>query len=289
MRRCLTSVLAIALLGTGCLLTTSLDGLTDPPVTTSGDRDASLMDSSSSPDGAPQGGDGSAGVDAGNDADGAAPVDFRCSSLSPLPVFCTDFDTGTLGSIIGTPKTALGGNVQLDSLVYRSASRSLALTAPAIASGTGRASVARSFGFVPQTSIVVAFDIRIDSIDASSVNGLNISMGGYELGLFLGGSAKLREGLPVDGGGMPAYGTTNLAPPPLGRWAHLTLSVTLGTGAAPTSSATIAYDGVPQGAVPLVIHAYRSSSWSVDVGLLFIAGPDDGRDIHIDNLVIDAK
>lgn len=291
MRGRLTSVLALGALGTGCLLTTSLDGLDDLPVTTIGDRDASSPadSSSSSSDGAPHDEDGAATVDAGHDAAGGAGTDFRCSSLSPLPVFCTDFDTGTLGAIVGTPRTALGGEVKLDPLVFRSTSRSLALTAPALASGTGRASVARAFGFAPQTSIVVAFDMRLDSIDKSSVNSLNISMGGYEVALFLGGSAKLREGLPVDGGGPPSFSSTDLSPPPLGTWVHLTLSVTLGTGASAMSSAILAYDGTPQGAVPLVIHAYRSTSWSVDVGLNFVSSPDDGRDVHIDNLVVDAK
>jgi hypothetical protein len=281
MRVGFTSLLAFGAMGTGCLLTTSLDGLDDSPAPLGGhDGATSAGDSGGLIDAA----DAATAADAPVDVDAQGPVDFRCASLPSVPVFCTDFDMGTVSSIIGAPTTDLGGEVKLDSLVFRSSSRSLALTAPAAATGVGRANVGRTFGFAPQNSISVDLDLRLDSIDKSSVNTLSISMGSYDLSLFLGGSAKLREGVPGDGGTI--YTATDQSPPKAGAWVHLSLAVVLASGA---SKATVSYDGVPLGSIPLVIEAYRASSWSVDLGLNYITTPDDGRELHIDNLVIDAK
>src|SRR4051794_21722520 len=61
-----------------------------------------------SPEAQPQADSGAA------DEDGAPPPAFRCSAISPVPAFCTDFDQGTLTSIFGTPDTVGGATLTLD-------------------------------------------------------------------------------------------------------------------------------------------------------------------------------
>lgn len=283
MRAWLTFVFGAGALGSACLLTTSLDGLDDSAATARTDGAPG--------DGAGEGHDagdavaqGDGPVDASTDDSGAPPA-FRCSSRVPAPVFCTDFDTGTLSGIIGAPVTALGGQVTLDDTVSRSPLRSMKLTSPATSTaGVGRAQVGRNFGFAPQTSIVVEFDLLLESVDKTASNMVSIGMGSYDLSLFIGGTAKLREGVPGDGA--LVYTATDRVPPKSGAWVHLSLSIKLANGA---STATLAYDGVAQSALPLVIEAYRASAWDIDIGLNYVGGPDDGRLVHIDNLVIDAK
>ncbi len=268
--------------GAGCLLTTPLDGFDGPGGGGGSDTGA----------GGEVGLDGPGG-DAGPQADGPsdapidqaeAAVDFRCSSLAQVPAFCTDFDMGTLASIVGSPNTILGGQVTLDETVFRSSSRSVKFTSPSITGTMGRANFARSFGFTPQSSIRVELDLRIDSIDTSSTNTITVSMGNYDLALFLGGSAKLRQGVPGDGG--TVFSSTNLLGSPVKAWVHVSLAIAIVNG---SSTATVAYDGVPQSSVPLVIDQYRMGAWQVAVGLNFISGPDNGRELHVDNLVIDGN
>jgi hypothetical protein len=284
MRSGLFHTLAFGIAGAaiaGCLLTTSLDGLDDTSAA-AGDSGPKTDATEAAKDGSSEGSVGPGG-DAGTDA-GEAGAPFRCASLSPAPVFCTDFDTGTLASIIDSD-TAVGGAIAFDDAVFRSPSRSVRLTAPALAGAdVAHAQLRRSFGFTPTTSIRVEFDLKIDSTDPSSSNAISVGMGGYELGLFLGATAKLRQGVPGDGG--TAFSATNVTPPAAGTWVHLALTIALVDGA---STATLAYDGVASGPLPIVMDQYRASSWLVVVGLNYVDAPDDGRELHIDNLVIDAK
>jgi hypothetical protein len=280
MRAGLASVLILGAFGAGCLLTTPLDGFADPQAAIGG------PDAAPSPGDSGQGADGGAdGADAGDAAPDAPSPDFRCSSLATAPLFCTDFDKGTLQDIVASTNTALGGTVTLDETVYRSTSRSLELTSPALTSGVPVALVSGTFAAAPLTSMLVEFDIRIDSIDKGSINTLSIYMGGYVLSVFLGQFApKLREGLPVDGGHV--YTSTDLTAPKAGVWVHFALDIKLAVGA---STATLSYDGVAQGPFPLVMESYLAGNWRVDLGLNYITTPDEGREVHVDNLVIDAK
>ena len=280
MRRwhCLVYALGAAL--GGCLLTTPLDGLSGTPSNPTADAMA-------------DGGDATVDAvvnngpaDASPDAD-AAVADFRCTMFTPAPVFCSDFDMGTSVSVFGTPIIALGGAVTFDDTIFVSRSRSLRLTVPALAAGAGiaRATIGRSFPIAAATSTIeLRFDMHIDSADTDVSSTLFLSMAAWDLTLFVGTTSRLREGTPGDGG--LDYKSTDRTPPALGRWVNASLTLALGPG---SSSATIAYDGVTQSAVPLVAHAYRAASIRVDVGFSYVSAPDNGRDMHIDNLVVDMK
>jgi hypothetical protein len=228
-------------------------------------------------------------ADSGSDVasgDGATPA-FRCSALMPVPAFCTDFDQGTLASIFGTPDTAAGATLALDDLMFVSPGRSMRAFIAAVATGsTPHAVVNKTFGFAPTSRISVEMDMRMDSADGSSTNTVDVVMNGYALALFLGGSsAKIREGVPADGGGLN-YGSTDRLAPPSAKWFHLSFVITTTAGAA---KVVLAYDSVPQSAVPLVVDQYMASTWKVQLGLNFVGVPDQGRDMHFDNLVIDGQ
>jgi hypothetical protein len=92
----------------GCSLTTSFDGLSggSPSNPLDGGDDAVAKDATTTTDGP---------TDAGLDAEADAPdPDSRCTMITPAPAFCSDFDTGTIDAILGTPNTALGGSVAFD-------------------------------------------------------------------------------------------------------------------------------------------------------------------------------
>ena len=54
----------------------------------------------------------------------------------------------------------------------------------------------------------------------------------------------------------------------------MSLVVALADGA---STVTLSYDGVAQGALPVVMEQYRQSNWSVLIGLNYISTPDEGH------------
>ncbi len=84
----------------GCLLTTSLDGLSGTPSQDGG----SSVDASSSDSAPPDTVDG---------GDGAGEARAFCASQSPPPVFCVDFDDGRLDEVFsGLRRTA--GDVRID-------------------------------------------------------------------------------------------------------------------------------------------------------------------------------
>lgn len=267
----LGSLMLLGPLAGGCLLTTTLDGLSGGADVGSGE--ASAGDSS---------GDAGTAGDAANAEGGAG--EFRCAMLSPAPAFCTDFDVGTLGSIIES-STEVGCSATLDDTLFSSTHRSLKLASPNLRSGTGRATVGRQFNFIPQSFIGVQFDLHVDSVDKTAAKVVGIDMGGYILALTVGDNAKIREGVPGGDGG-PVFSVTDRLPPAAGRWVRVAFIVSIVDSG---SHVVLSYDGVAQSAVPLVIHRYRASGWAVNVGINFVIAPDEGRDIHIDNLVIDGK
>lgn len=280
MRRSLCAVYALGAAVGGCLLTTPLDGLSD-------------TSSSPAADAMADGGDATVDAvvndgpaDTSPDAD-AAVADFRCTIFTPAPVFCSDFDMGTSDSVFGTPILVLGGSVTFDDTIFVSRSRSLRLMVPVLpaGAGNGRATIGRSFPVAAATSTIeLRFDMHIDSADTDVSSTAFFSMGAWDLTLFVGTTSRLREGTPGDGG--LDYKSTDRTPPALGHWVNASLTLALGAG---SSSATIAYDGVKQSAVPLVAHTYRAASIRVDVGFSYVSSPDNGRDMHIDNLVVDMK
>jgi hypothetical protein len=286
-RAALGATFAIGAVLAGCLLTTPLDGFSD----SSGQTPA--RDDSGALPGTDAGMDGSidSAVEGGPPSvDGGPRADFRCAVLSPAPSFCADFDTGDLAANVGAPVLSLGGQAVLDDTSSVSPARSLKLTTPALNTGMGptRARATRAFGFVPANSIRVELDMRIDSSDKTATNAVSVSLNNYDISLFLGSSAKLREGIPGQAG--IVYTTTDQTAPKAAAWFHLSLLVTLAkAGDSSTSTVTVSYDGVAQGAVPVKIEQYLGASWRVDLGINYVEGPDTGHDVHIDNVVIDAK
>jgi hypothetical protein len=257
----------LAALG-GCFLTTSLDGLSGSP--------AMLMDTGVAGDGP---------TDAGVEPDAPA-ADFRCMMITPAPAFCSDFDTGSIDGTLGTPNTALGGTVAFDETTFVSRGRSLKLTTPALTAGAGiaRAGVVQSFERAGRSTINVRFDMRVDSADGAEASTLALWMGDWDVTLFIGSTSRIREGVSGDGGRV--FTSTDKTAPPVGRWISTSLILTLDSS---SSNVVVAYEGVKQGAVPLVAHQYLASSIRVEVGFNYVARPDRGRDMHIDNLVVDIE
>jgi hypothetical protein len=277
-----SAALAVA---AGCLLTTPLDGLEGTAAAPSMESGSTGAADGPTGDRGP-GADGSVAVtpDAGPDADAASM--FRCAALPAPPTFCTDFDMGTIVSIFGGSTTSNGGAVTLDDTLYRSPSQSLKVTIPSLPTGapTTKAFVLHSFGFAPTSAIDVEFDLHVDSPDKSSSNTLAIAMGSYQLALFIGDSAKVRQAIPSDGGVL--YPATNVSAPPAGTWVHVSFVVALAPGA---STVTLSFDGVAQGPFPVLTEQYLTPSWSISVGSTFVSAPDLGRELHIDNLIFDVK
>jgi hypothetical protein len=217
--------------------------------------------SSSGGGGAP-GDSGSGGVDArapgndagagGNDAGGPPPPVGYCAGLSPAPLFCEDFDEGTLGP--WDQVSGMNGWAALDATLSLSAPDAMRDQVNANASA-GNVDVAgyRTFDLLQGVAgrYTLTFAFRADSVDTSSSS--DAVLGAIQL---WNGSAawdlELEVSYSPSTGNLSAYLSEDSAtdyvehpaakPIAMKKWVTVAISITLPASGG-TAPATMSFDG----------------------------------------------
>ena len=226
--------------------------------------------------------------DAPDAAEAAQP--FACGALWPKPLDCEDFDQSDAASSLGQTATLSGGTVRLDTQMFLSPPRSVRFETPALPpdAAVAAAHLVRYFSLpVTPVGITLRLDIRVDSADPGEANVLALAVPQYELAFFVGNHSRLREGVRPDGGAA-VYTSTDVTQMPLQAWVHVDVEIDINPGDL-SSSVALFYDERMIAQVPLSLQRYLSNGFRLDVGNNYVPAPDLGRQVHLDNLVVDVK
>ncbi len=206
-----------------CSLLVATSGLSGGADASDAAADALASDSRSSADGSASGSDGSSGSSSSGGVWDAAAGPF-CSTRSPTPTFCNDFDTSSNVQNMGAQSQNGPAAVsEIDHATYTSASSSLHLGIPAGVPGTTDGFTNRILYNVaaPTTSTHFECDLRID---ATSPSGQPYFVW-YQLSSprsFLLYVNQNETGIEVT----PGYTTHALSQAiPLGVWKHVDMDV----------------------------------------------------------------
>lgn len=273
-RRTIGGVLVLGAAIGGCQLAFPFDGYGGS--STSGEPDAAEAD-------APTGLDASS-IDAGPTEDAGG----FCERIRPTPLFCADFDEGSL--IYGWQSLVKkdGSTIALDLDASTSGPGSLEVSLP---DGNGSADVYLTFNpEIAARKAHVDFDVRVDRFDPSSNPNAAICVlavdfaGGYELRLVTGPlRSYLEEQTTFADGGItdgPSYVLSH--PISVSTWNHVRIDVVL----APTPSVMVTVGGVVQASGVLGGDWQPGAITAIAAGGIFAVNTVAAWTTHIDNVVL---
>jgi hypothetical protein len=277
MARVRASVLVAMLVGVGCGLFPSLDGL-------SGEHpDGSAVDAS----------DASFVSDAVTaDAADAGDGGRWCDSLVPAPMFCDDFDDQGFFSRWTNTLTANGGSVSRDTSAFQSAPNSLLSLAPASSSSVQAAVYLEAT--TTKSKVHAAYDMRIDARDPAvgyaEVNYIHFYTPGLEFAFYMrvynntGPSTITSEAYLADGG-IPSHDVPLAGSSTFAAWTRVDVDVDL---ASSTHMLTVKLDNQIAGQQVLESNLYAPGPVRVTVGTGYTGHPTTSAwTIRYDNATID--
>ncbi len=240
--------------------------------------------------------EGSSTTDAANDStlpDAGVGTSF-CSTLSPRPTLCSDFDEGP-GSLAPWTINTLNGNgvpgagtVTLDLSTFVSSPGSLhQATNPALgdAGDFYRALISKHFG-VTGSDVTFASDVLRP--DGGSTVVAELAFGHPDgtsdvLDVLLGGGAY--QYVPGDAGGIVEVKYFNIgAGMPAGAWHRFTLHVVVG----PPATMSVTFDTTTVLDAGVLDPRFANGAVSATIGPI-AHSPAPAQDLHLDDVVIDIK
>lgn len=161
--------------------------------------------STSSDGGGQAGGDGGSGGSDGGGTGGGDAGPF-CSSQSPKPTFCADFDQGAVLSGFDSMSSPTVGSLALDTTAPLSAPASLlaSITAGMADTSTGRVEVLnKAFATLPTTTVHLSYGVKVGAVDPTGGAQLSeIEIGKAAIVLYVTPTkAFAQERVPTDAGG----------------------------------------------------------------------------------------
>ncbi len=271
----LLASVAMAALPVGCSILTSTDGLVG-------------------------GGAGDAGADhatsdaTGFDATGDAPTGPFCSTLSPMPALCEDFDgTNAFAAQFSDKLEPSPNHIGADTTFFKSPTRSFfAKVDPGVATGDSYAYMFKLF-MTSATHVSFGFDIMmVDVVNGkyAVAAGIVINEGmptRHGLALVASGTdASLEESFRADGG--TRYFDTPLAVSPVAKtWSRVQIDLSL-TSSPATVSVTV--DGKTSlSSAPLDASWPTSGTVQINLGMTYVNDTNGPWLIRYDNVTVDPK
>lgn len=231
--------------------------------------------------------------------DSAALDDRFCSSQSPAPSFCEDFDT-TPFSLVWRPRVDDGGTLTLDEVSAASPPRSLrtTMTPPPADAGCRSTYDDHKLAIKYAVSVRIDYDLRIGDGDGGgypsgyiALNRLTLSAGDdngacYYYFLARPGEAEL---VISPAGGGPSETTPVTGAFVDGRWTHVAIEI--GSEDAGAAGVTVWLDGVQVLAkTTTTASCLYGQVAAVTPGLFCISSSTSGEvETRVDNLVVRVK
>jgi hypothetical protein len=230
--------------------------------------------------------------DAGGDDAGAdGVVQTYCDTVSPPAELCFDFDRGGAGWVgweNGTqnpdPGEQGGGQLSLDTVLFRSGPASALMTTPAVPTHAGGASATLLKRLLrPVRRIALTFDVRVSSEDYAAGGFATI----VAITLGTGGLLLVRDQLGVGystGPGSPTFRLEQSFPP--GQWRSVTVDlVNEPVDGGPDGSARIAVDGETAARSPLPAALQSAGAPTIILGASAL-GPVGQFKMNVDNVIL---
>jgi hypothetical protein len=300
-RRRTTLRIGIAL-GSSCLVLAGAFGcfvtLDAPPDRADASPDASDTGPDrrdASPD---QGKDSPRPCDAGRDqGDGASDVEPSrwCLSLCPQPVFCADFDEGTLKNPWTLPPALNNATISLSSKFHVSPPDSLEVNIPPVPEGGAQVIMMSAIQPRVSSRATFSFDVYLDVYDttANYIKLADIQMADNHA-LYIeisdGGAISIaEEKVSSDGHTLsyPTYRPTPAAFVQVGAWHRVELQLgpaSCGTG---IGSASLSLDGKTLVSVPNLEAGIPPSSPTIELGVYYPHAGETAWRVYFDDVVFD--
>jgi hypothetical protein len=267
-----------------CSLMTSFSGLSsgDPA-----DASSPATDASDAP---------SVAVDGGADgrADGAAPAQPYCDTVSPKPDFCDDFERSDVQGAWSPPGTSGGGAIELAAST-RGSGRELHATIPVFGGGgVSSAQVERVFG--DRSEIFASYALRVDALPGTSSQQL-MSVGvvvpasnGDFCSIYVfvrpQGISLVEQTFPGGAGAGGAFAEHSLAAAPIvpGTWQRVDLLLKLSSPATLrlVVDGVVAHEGTPNAFC-------RPGTVTLSAGVHYSDAPSGPLSARVDDLYVVAK
>jgi hypothetical protein len=240
----------------------------------------------------PSADDAAAGGDAGPD---------WCRANAPDATACEDFDgPGEFARGGWSPQGGNRGEIgALDDVVFRSPSRALTMSTPALGNGSPAAQWCIAHPFPSSLHIALALDVRIDTLDT---NGAYMTFAD----LALGGappSSGTHLSLAIDRAGLHLLVLQGASPLPvdhlfstslaLGTWVRVAIDVVRDVDGGTGAQASVSLDGRELAFVEgpsagrFVING--AGDTTVDVGACYVSAPSVAQVVHVDDVVVDLR
>jgi len=284
------AVAALAAAMAGALGACGSDGGVDPGSDSGVPGDDAGPDTTTSDADLPDSAD--ANVDAPTDAKTDAKIDAGpsfCSTLSPAPKFCDDFDDGDAANAWNT-QTVLGGSVlDVDNVTYASAPYSLGIATPPLLNMQSAAALLRKTLFGTAKHSTLSFSTYFMTSPVVTKGSLAIATLDVSLDHFF--TLHLRDS-PQDGVSLPAAvleeiegSTITRFPlssvPPMSAWTRVVIDIDLNAAKANvTIGGTKVVDNVTIGTT-------GGTEATVRLGAIYLFGPADPVEARFDDVVID--
>ena len=218
-----------------------------------------------------------------------------CASLSPKPIFCADFDEGSVTA--GWDDTHLDqGTVTLSTTTSVSSPAAALAQTPATQTGYPVAALEKKFP-QPTGDVVVAFDLDLETIDPNApyTKLLALSFDGnnppFVFYLQIPDPSHVDVALAVpqaDGGeSYDDFGVAGL--PQLGKWTHVEIDLFKSTTDATMASGQVLFDG--SAVIPKFDFGSSAALGNVTlaVGVVGANSPTNAWSVHVDDVTYDVK
>jgi len=217
-----------------------------------------------------------------------------CAALSPQPLFCEDFDEGSVGAG-WSHIDQTDGALSLDTDEFESAPASVVMHSPNVGAGTVDVAMYRSFSLTGQTfEGSIDLDMRVDRSDSNG--GVAVLA---QVALEQVGTSYVVQLVAISQGNLLAFTISEVstnAPCPivhpvqptidLATWTHVTLTVQAPFSGGP-AKATLAFDGQQVGSAPINVPVTNFTQ-TFGVGITYAQTPSTGWTAVFDDVVFDA-
>lgn len=211
-----------------------------------------------------------------------------CTTLSPKPTFCADFDDDDFPA--GFDKLVQFGEAKglLDNGALGNPARSFSASVTAL-TGTkqGASHFEKAFGATPKT-LRIELDYLPTALETTERAILRVGFSNDKdqiVFLVRSSGARIAESSTLADGGTEYAGGPLSTGFTVGVWTHVKWTITIG---ATTSSSSVSLGSTAVEFDSLHAHRYASGP-TVNVGLIFVGAPSNGWAIRVDNVVIDLQ
>jgi len=217
-----------------------------------------------------------------------------CAALGPQPLFCADFDEGSVGSG-WSHVDQTNGALALDTDEFESAPAAVVVHSPAVMAGTVDVAMYRAFSLTGQTfQGSIDLDMRVDRADSNGGVAVLAQVGLEQVGTsyvvqlvamsqanvlsFTISEVSTAAPLPVMHPVQPTIG--------LATWTHVTLTVQTPFSGGP-ATATLSFDGQQVASAPINVPVANFTQ-TFGVGITYAQTPSTGWTVVFDDVIFNA-